>query len=154
MGESIVALRNLNLTHQQRFPIAFQAFFATVSLIGMLVLPDTPRWYYAQGREASGDDVLMRLHDLPLEHEKVQEMKSEILASIKFEEEEKNKFRLLDLIWDRSEIRAGRRIRIAFMILSIQQMMGINLAVYYSTVSISIHYSQCSNFHSTKATIQ
>lgn len=28
-----------------RFPIGFQAFFAIVSGLGMLCLPDTPRWY-------------------------------------------------------------------------------------------------------------
>ena len=51
-------------------------------------------------------------------------MKSEIMASIKLEAEEENKFNPLDLIWDRSDLKAGRRIRISFLILSIQQMMG------------------------------
>lgn len=90
----------------------------------MLLLPDTPRWYYAQGREREGDSILMRLHDAPLEHSAVQNMREGILASIKLEEVDKNSFRLLDLFWDRSDLRAGRRIRISFMILSLQQMMG------------------------------
>ena len=108
-----------------RFPIGFQAVFATISIVGMFFLPDTPRWYYAKGRVQEGDDVVMRLHDLPFEDDAVQSMRDEILASIKLEEEEEHKFNLLDLIWDRSDLRAGRRIRISFMILSIQQMMGI-----------------------------
>ncbi len=136
-----------------RFPIAFQGFFALLSGGGMLFLPDTPRWYYAKGREAEGDDVLRRLWDRPIEDPRVQGMKSEIMASIQLEAEEENKFNFLDLIWDRSDLRAGRRIRIAFLILSIQQMMGevrspqttgkanrlqgINLSVYYSTVIFS-----------------
>jgi len=107
-----------------RFPIGFQAFFATVSITGMFFLPDTPRWYYAQGREAEGDDVLTRLHDRPIDDPAVQDMKTEILASIKLEDEDEHKFNILDLIWDRSDLRAGRRIRISFLILSIQQMMG------------------------------
>jgi MFS family permease len=37
------------------------------------------------------------------------------------------------LFWDNTELRVGRRIRISFLILSIQQMMGINMLVYYST---------------------
>ncbi|OQV10735.1 hypothetical protein CLAIMM_14692 isoform 4 [Cladophialophora immunda] len=120
-----------------RFPIAFQASFATISIIGMFFLPDTPRWYYAKGRVAEGDSVVMRLHDRPMEDPVVQAMRNEILASIKLEEEDEHKFNPLDLFWDRSDLRAGRRIRISFMILSIQQMMGINLSVYYSTVIFS-----------------
>lgn len=90
----------------------------------MLILPDTPRWYYAKGYDAKGDDVLCRLHDAPLDDPAVQNMKQGILASIKLEENNEKKFNLLDLIWDRSDLRAGRRIRISFMILSLQQMMG------------------------------
>jgi MFS family permease len=107
-----------------RLPIAFQGFFALLSGVGMLFLPDTPRWYYAKGRDAEGDDVLRRLWDRPLEDHRVQGMRSEIMASIQLEAEEDNKFNFLDLIWDRSDLKAGRRIRISFLILSIQQMMG------------------------------
>ncbi|KAJ9663116.1 hypothetical protein H2201_005787 [Coniosporium apollinis] len=100
----------------------------------MFLLPDTPRWYYAKGRLAEGDDVLARLHDCPIDDVAVQEMKEAILASLKLEEKEENKFNIMDLFWDRSDLRVGRRIRISFMILAMQQMMGINLSVYYSTL--------------------
>jgi hypothetical protein len=109
---------------RQRFPIAFQSFFAITSLSGMLFLPDTPRWYYAQGRTAEGDSVLQRLHDLPLDDERVQVQKQEIMTSIELEEHEENKLSIKSLFWDNTELRVGRRIRISFMILSLQQMMG------------------------------
>lgn len=92
----------------------------------MYILPDTPRWYYAKGRLEEGDDVLARLHDAPVDDLAVQEMKEAILASIRLESEETNKFDILDLFWDRSDLRAGRRIRISFLILSMQQMMGMS----------------------------
>ncbi|KAH7092233.1 putative sugar transporter STL1 [Paraphoma chrysanthemicola] len=119
-----------------RFPIAFQAFFALVSGLVMVFLPDTPRWYYAKGREAEGDDVLSKLHDKALEHPDVQQMKQEIMNTIKLEteSEEHEKFSVWTLFWDNTDLKVGRRIRIAFLVLSIQQMMGINLSVYYSTV--------------------
>lgn len=120
-----------------RFPIAFQAFFALLSASGMLFLPDTPRWYFAKDRYQDGDDVLCRLHDKPLDHPAVQQMRQQILESIALESEEHSKFNLMHLIWDTSDLRAGRRIRISFLILSVQQMMGINLSVYYSTVIFS-----------------
>jgi MFS family permease len=88
-------------------------------------------------------------------------MRKEIVDSIELEDEEENKFKLISLIWDRTPLRAGRRIRIAFLVLSLQQMMGqsllfssfislkpsikpananyigINLSVYYSTIIFS-----------------
>lgn len=109
-----------------RFPIGFQAFFATVSIVGMFFMPDTPRWYYARGRNEEGDDVVARLHDRPVEDPAVQTMRGEILAAIKLEDEDEHKFNVIDLFWDRSDLKAGRRIRISFMILSLQQMMGMS----------------------------
>lgn len=108
----------------KRFPIAFQAAFALASGGAMLLLPDTPRWYYSKGREAEGDDVLARLHDRPLEDEIVQDMKGAIMASLQLESQDEHKFNLLDLLWDRSDLGVGRRIRISFLLLSMQQMMG------------------------------
>lgn len=40
------------------------------------------------------------------------------------EAEDENKLSLLSLVWDNTELQVGRRIRISFLILSIQQMMG------------------------------
>lgn len=90
----------------------------------MWLLPDTPRWYYAKGYTEKGDDVLCRLFDAPIDDPAVQNMKQGILASIKLEDDNENAFRIFDLIWDRSDLRSGRRIRISFMILALQQMMG------------------------------
>jgi hypothetical protein len=68
--------------------------------------------------------VLQRLHDLPLEDERVQVQKRDIMTSIELEEHEENKLSIMSLFWDNTELRVGRRIRISFLILSIQQMMG------------------------------
>jgi len=135
----------LNSQVSWRFPIAFQAFFAIISLAGMLILPDTPRWYYAQGRLTEGDDVLSRLHDLPVDHEAVQRQRKEILDSIELEEHGQNKLSLKTLVWDNTELRVGRRIRISFLILSIQQMMGRKLHHFvYSNNANNQQESICS----------
>ncbi|UPK94714.1 hypothetical protein LCI18_005649 [Fusarium solani-melongenae] len=120
-----------------RFPVALQVLFAVCAGSIVLLLPDTPRWYYAKGYEAEGDQTLCQIFDAEVHDERVQNMKSSILTSIAFESENDKGFNLLDLIWDRSDLRVGRRIRISFLILAIQQMMGINLSVYYSTVIFS-----------------
>jgi hypothetical protein len=109
----------------KRFPIAFQSVFALISFTLLWFLPDTPRWYYARNRIDEGDAVLMLLHDKPIEDEGVQMQRKEILTSIQMEAENENKLIILSLIWDNTELRVGRRIRISFLILSIQQMMGM-----------------------------
>ncbi|CAG8141720.1 unnamed protein product [Penicillium salamii] len=115
-----------------RFPLALQSAIAAVSGVGMVMLPDTPRWYYVRGRLDEADEILSRLHDRPILDADVQNMRNSIMSSLRFETEETSKLNLLDLFWDRSKLRVGRRLRIAFLILSVQQMMGINIAVYYS----------------------
>ncbi|KAG8158428.1 hypothetical protein KVR01_011550 [Diaporthe batatas] len=116
-----------------RFPIAFQSVFAIISGLFLLFLPDTPRWYYARERIEEGDIVLALLNDQPVDHPNVQEQKKDILRSIQMEAEDENKFSLICLVWDNTELRVGRRIRTGFLLLSIQQMMGINMLVYFST---------------------
>jgi hypothetical protein len=89
----------------------------------MFLLPDTPRWYYARGRYDEGDDILARLHDCAVTDDAVQAMRQSIIASIEFEGESK-KFNVWDLLWDKTKLRVGHRIRVAFLLLSMQQMMG------------------------------
>ncbi|KAB5531367.1 general substrate transporter [Coniochaeta sp. 2T2.1] len=120
-----------------RFPIGLQVVFALVAGGLTLLLPDTPRWYYAKGFESKGDATLARLLDSPLDDPRLLDMKQSILASIKLEEADERGLRIIDLIWDNTDLRAGRRIRISFFVLSIQQMMGINVSVYYSTIIFS-----------------
>jgi hypothetical protein len=98
-----------------------------MSLVGMSLLPDTPRWYYTGGREEEGDAVLACLHAKSIEHLDVQGQKLEIMRVIKLEEQSENKFRYLDLVWDRSELRAGRRIRIAYLLMVFQNIMGMSV---------------------------
>ena len=143
-----------------RIPIAVQAFLGAISFSMMLLLPDTPRWYYSKGRYADGDQVLSRLHALPLESEPVQKQKQEILDAIALEDAG-GKINVLDFFWDRSKLKTGRRLRIAFLILTLQQLMGkvatqfvllwfdvavsltkvcsvgINVMVYYDTVILA-----------------
>lgn len=98
-----------------RIPLAMQSCFAIFAATLLLMLPDTPRWYYARGREEDGDKVLARLHELPVEHEAVQFVKAEIIASLE-EEDGKGKINLAILFWDNTELQFGRRLRTSFLI--------------------------------------
>ena len=92
-------------------------------------MPDTPRWYYARGRIEEGDAILARLHELPADHKTVTDMRKTILETI--EEEKRNRFDVWTLFWDNTEAQVGRRLRTSFLILFVQQLLGINMLVYY-----------------------
>jgi hypothetical protein len=126
---------------RQRLPIGIQSIFAILSASGIFFCPDTPRWYYARGRRAEGDQTLARLHGIyDHQHQEydeypaIRQIRDEIFHSIQIEAEEENRLSLISLIWDNTPLRVGRRVRISFMILSIQQMMGIDILVYYMTL--------------------
>ena len=115
-----------------RIPLALQSCFAIFAAVLLFFLPDTPRWYYARGRLEEGDRCLARLHALPVEHDRVQAQREEILASLK-EEDDATSFNFWLLFWDNSELQFGRRLRTSFLILWAQQFLGINMLVYFST---------------------
>ena len=102
----------------------------------MFLLPDTPRWYYARNRHEEGDAVLMRLNDAPLESEKVQQAKQEILAAIDAELEANASLHWKDFltmgIIDNTELKIIRRIVICFWLPMIREWMGSSLMAYYS----------------------
>ncbi|QIW99849.1 hypothetical protein AMS68_005367 [Peltaster fructicola] len=124
-----------------RVPLALQSCFAIFSASLLFCLPDTPRWYYARGRHAEGDKILARLHALPVEHEAVQLVRSEILNSME-EEAGEGKINWLILFWDNTELQFGRRLRTSFLINWAQQFLGINMLVYFSTQIFSnLNYS-------------
>ncbi|XHG09495.1 hypothetical protein AWENTII_012550 [Aspergillus wentii] len=125
-------------------PIAIQSIFAFISGTGISFCPDTPRWYYARSRIEEGDQTLARLHGVYFpnttsptpgsDSTAMQTLKESIITSIRLEAEQENKLSWTSLIWDTTPLRVGRRVRISFMILSIQQMMGIDIIVYYMTL--------------------
>ncbi|KAK0936769.1 hypothetical protein LTR29_011632 [Friedmanniomyces endolithicus] len=116
-----------------RIPLAMQSCFAIFSAGLLFFLPDTPRWYYARGRNAEGDQTLARLYALPVEHEHVQLVRAEVMASLQEENDTADKFNFWLLFWDNSELQFGRRLRTSFLILWAQQFLGINMLVYFST---------------------
>lgn len=78
----------------QRFPIGFQAVFAIISGTGLLLLPDTPRWYYARERYEEADAILARLWDRDINEAEVQQMKTDIMVTLRLEEQGDAKIQL------------------------------------------------------------
>ncbi|KAB8801905.1 hypothetical protein FH972_026726 [Carpinus fangiana] len=65
-----------------RFPIAFQIIFAVILVVGMMGLPDSPRWLLSKGRHEEGVQVLAALRGYEVDSEDTKLEKALILDSL------------------------------------------------------------------------
>lgn len=76
---------------QFRFPLAFQIFFALVTLAGISFLPDSPRWLVAHDRAEEAKQVLWSVQNDPkaidINHPKIVQDLAEIQHAIQVERE-------------------------------------------------------------------
>lgn len=66
-----------------RFPIAFQIVFGVIIIVGMVYLPESPRYLIANGKVAEGEKVLAALGGIEVDDPKTQTQKNLVLDSIK-----------------------------------------------------------------------
>ncbi|KAH7062891.1 MFS transporter [Paraphoma chrysanthemicola] len=124
-----------------RVPVALQCSFAFFSGGCMWFLPDTPRWYYARNRWEEGDAVLAQLNDTPIDSDKVQNTRREILAAIEAELEANSslhwkQFLTMGIV-DNTRMKIIRRLCMCFWLPMIREWMGSSLIAYYSSVILS-----------------
>ena len=122
-----------------RFPVAFQAFFAILTVAAFWGIPDTPRYYYATGQNDQGDAILQQVYGATLEKEHVQHARDEIIASLELERADSAKLKVTDFFWDTSSLQAARRIRTGVLLVGIAYLMGINVIFYYTTTIFQVY---------------
>ncbi|KAK3316879.1 glucose transporter-like protein [Apodospora peruviana] len=115
-------------TGSYRIPIAVQFAWAIVLIVGMLVLPETPRYLIKRGRPEKAAKSLGRLRKLPPQHPAVQDELGEVQASHDFET-------AIGKASYRDCFRKGMRKRTltGMGIQALQQLTGINFIFYYGT---------------------
>ncbi len=92
-----------------------------ILFIGMLFLPETPRWLMSKGREDESRRILKRIEEPKLIEDSMQRMKDEIEKY-----KQRPNFREVFKPWLRTAL------MIAVGIMFFQQFVGINTVIYYS----------------------
>jgi len=123
-----------NATHERqdtgsyRIPIAVQYAWSIILIVGMLLLPETPRYLIKRNRMDKACVALGKLRRLPKDHPAVLEELSEIEANHKYELS-LGKSSYLDCF--RGTMR--KRQLTGMGIQALQQLTGINFIFYYGT---------------------
>jgi SP family sugar:H+ symporter-like MFS transporter len=77
--------KNRNDTGSYRIPIAVQFAWAIILVVGMLILPETPRFLIRQGKYEAAAKSLSRLRRLDVNHPSMVEELNEIRANHEYE---------------------------------------------------------------------
>ncbi|KAK0707881.1 general substrate transporter [Lasiosphaeris hirsuta] len=123
-----------NATHERqdtgsyRIPIAIQFAWSVILIVGMLLLPETPRFLIKKSKTAAAAVSLGRLRRLPHDHPAVLEELDEIQANHKFEMS-LGTASYLDCF--RGAMR--KRQLTGMGLQALQQLTGINFIFYYGT---------------------
>ncbi|KAF3387583.1 Sugar transporter STL1 [Penicillium rolfsii] len=122
---------------QFRFPIALQIVFAIATFIGVVFLPESPRWLIKHGKEDKARQVIWSLQDNAREIDETDAVVSldvqEISQAIR-EEQAASTERSFKLIFQNGQQRFLYRTLLGMGGQMMQQLSGINLITYYATV--------------------
>lgn len=128
---TVNATKDMPTASSYRIPIGIQFIWAAILCIGLMVLPESPRYLLLKGREEEAWKSLTRLYSAPYDDPDVQAEFSEISASLA-REREIGKTTLLDCF--RSDKRKNLlRTLTGIGLQGWQQASGINFFFYYGT---------------------
>ncbi len=97
---------------------------ALVMLVGMLFMPETPRWLVAKDREPEAREILRRSRDEDAVEKEIHDIKS-------VERQEEGGLRELLAPWVRPALVVGMGLAI------LQQIVGINTIIYYAPTTLT-----------------
>lgn len=132
LGASIVNILTQGIPHAAayRIPMGLQFTWACVLVLGLLMLPETPRYLVRRGYKEAAALSLSRLRRLDITHPALVEELEEIIANNEYE---------LSLGGDTykqafvGEPRLGKRTLTGCGLQMLQQLSGVNFIMYYGT---------------------
>ncbi|KAJ4157137.1 hypothetical protein NW754_008779 [Fusarium falciforme] len=115
-----------------RFPLAFQCFFAILTVMFLPWLPDSPRWLAMRGRNEEAYTILKRLGGSNRSEEQTKELYDLMMNNLRHEAE-MPKFGLKSL-FKNDRLQTTRRMLLGAGTQFMQQFGGINIINYYLPV--------------------
>ncbi|KAJ4345338.1 uncharacterized protein N0V89_011468 [Didymosphaeria variabile] len=116
-----------------RFPLAFQCFFAIVTIFMVLIAPESPRWLVMRDRVEEAQAILARLAGKPSDDAEVVDEVQYLVAMVQHENEVQNSVSVKE-IFSNGEQMTFRRILLGAGTPFFQQMGGVNVIAYYLPV--------------------
>lgn len=126
-----------------RFPIAFQIVFALILVLGMIWLPESPRWLLTRERYEEGETVIAALRGLELDDKETQLQKQIIMDSISASGYAGRKGTPFKAVFTGGKTQHFRRMMLGVSSQFMQQVGGCNAVIYYFPILFeqSIHQS-------------
>ncbi|KAL8662925.1 MAG: hypothetical protein Q9168_008180, partial [Polycauliona sp. 1 TL-2023] len=115
-------------TGSYRIPIAVQFAWAIILVVGMLILPETPRYWIKTGKHEKAAKSLSRLRRLDIDHPALVEELAEVRANHEYEMS-LGKASYLDIV----KGTVGKRLATGCLLQGLQQLTGVNFIFYYGT---------------------
>ncbi|KAL4886807.1 general substrate transporter [Aspergillus karnatakaensis] len=122
------ATKDRNDTGCYRIPVAVQFAWAIILVVGMIILPETPRFLIKQNKHEAATKALARLRRLDVNDPALVEEISEIQANHEYELSV-GKASYLEIF--RGSI--GKRLATGCAVQALQQLAGVNFIFYYGT---------------------
>lgn len=123
------ATKNHQDTGSYRIPIAVQFAFSIIMVVGMIVLPETPRYLIKKGDTEAASRSLSRLRKLPVDHPDLLNELAEIQANHNYELSIGSES-YLELLRNPS---IRKRLLTGAAVQALQQLTGVNFIFYYGT---------------------
>lgn len=120
-----------------RFPLAFQCFFALITIALISVAPESPRWLLMKHRAHDAQDIYARLLDKPYDDPMAIEEIQCQMAALQLEAESQQSNPLKEILTANSKQQTLRRMLLGAGTAIFQQVGGTNVIAYYLPIVLT-----------------